>query len=139
MKDLGILFLRVFSGAFMIFAHGLPKLKRFFASEELKFADPLGIGVVPSLTLATFAEFFCSIFVMIGLLTRPALIPLIITMFVIVFIHHANDPFKTIELALLYMVVYITIFITGSGKFSIQNIIPVFRNSKSRLMLFMLK
>lgn len=139
MKDFGILFLRILSGAFMIYAHGWHKLKRFFPGEEMRFSDPLGIGVIPSLTLTTFAEFFCSIFVMIGLFTRPALIPLIVTMFVAAFIHHAGDPFKVMELALLYLVVYVTIFITGSGKFSIQNVIPVLRNSKNRLVLFMIK
>jgi len=48
------------------------------------------------------------------------LLPLIFTMFTIVFIVHANDPFSKQELGLLYLLPYITIFFTGPGKYSVD-------------------
>lgn len=58
MNDLALLFLRIISSAFMLFAHGLPKLNRLFSSGEISFADPLGIGTVPSLALQYSPNFY---------------------------------------------------------------------------------
>lgn len=121
-NDLATLILRFFFGLFMLTAHGWGKLANF-SERSGKFGDPLGVGTELSLTLAVFAEVFCAMFVMIGLFTRPALIPLIITMAVIVFIHHALDPFKMKELAIIYMIGYIVLFITGPGKYSFDHLI----------------
>ena len=104
----------------MMLVHGLPKLAKFCSSEEIKFADPIGVGVIMSLTLAVFAEVLCSLFIMLGLVTRLSVIPLIITMLVAAFKVHAGDPFSYKEQALLYLLAYIVLMITGSGKFSID-------------------
>jgi putative oxidoreductase len=116
-----LLIYRVVVSAFML-THGLPKLYRFFGDQEIRFADPLGIGVIPSLVLVVFAEFFCSILLIVGYKTRLATIPLIITMIVIAFIHHAGDPFNRIELGLMFLVAYIGILITGPGKYSVDGL-----------------
>lgn len=121
-NDFAILVLRLSFGFIMLAAHGWGKLTNFSERSET-FADPLGVGTEFSLALAVFAEVFCAFFVVIGLLTRPSLIPLIITMLVIVFIHHAADPFKTKELAVIFMIVYAALFITGPGKFSLDHLI----------------
>jgi putative oxidoreductase len=110
-----LLIYRVVVSAFML-THGLPKLYRFFGDQEIRFADPLGIGVIPSLVLVVFAEFFCSILLIVGYKTRLA--PLIITMIVIAFIHHAGDPFNRIELGLMFLVAYI-----GSADFLTSQLI----------------
>lgn len=135
MNDLALLFLRTISSAFMLFSHGLPKLNRLFSSGEISFADPLGIGTVPSLVLAVFSEFLCSILVIAGFLTRASLIPLIITMVVAGFIHHAEDPFTQKEKALLFLLIYIFLFITGPGKYSLNRIIKV--KSSNKLIKFL--
>lgn len=130
MNDFALLILRTVSSAFMLFAHGLPKLNRFFSSGEINFADPLGIGTVPSLALAVFSEFFCSILVILGLFTRASLIPLIITMFVAGFVHHSADPFAQKEKALLFLLIYVFLFITGPGKYSLNGIIKLKSSNK---------
>lgn len=130
MNDFALLMLRTVSSAFMLFAHGLPKLNRLFSSGEINFADPLGIGTVPSLALAVFSEFFCSVMVMLGLFTRGSLIPLIITMFVAGFVHHAEDPFAQKEKALLFLLIYLFLFITGPGKYSLNRIIKLKSSNK---------
>jgi putative oxidoreductase len=124
MKDFGILILRVFSGFFMVFEHGLPKLLRQLSGAEIKFANPLGIGAEVSFVLTTFAEFFCSIFVVLGLFTRVSLIPLIIAMFVAGVVHHAPDPFAVKEKALLFLVIFVALFFTGAGKYSLSKFLP---------------
>jgi len=114
-----LLILRVTVAALMI-THGLPKLTKLLAGGEIKFGDPIGLGPAFSLVLVVFAEFFCSIFIGIGLGTRLASIPLIITMGVAAFIVHASDPIGGKEKALLYLLIYLTLLVVGSGKFSID-------------------
>lgn len=113
---------RIAISGFML-THGLPKLYRFFGDGDIRFADPLGIGVLPSLVLAVFAEVICSILIIIGFGTRLATIPLIITMVVAVFLVHAADPFQRMELGLMYLFAYLTILVAGPGKYSIDGMI----------------
>lgn len=120
--DLVVLILRLSIAALMI-RHGLPKLSKLLEGGEIQFADPIGVGATFSLVLAVFSEFLCSIFIAIGLGTRLASIPLIITMFVAAFISHGADPFGRKELALLYLLFYFILLIVGSRKFSIDFLI----------------
>ena len=117
-----VLILRLSIAALMI-THGLPKLSKLLAGGEIQFADPVGLGPAFSLCLAVFAEFFCSILIGIGLGTRLASIPLIITMIVAAFITHGPDPIGKKELALLYLLIYLTLLIVGSRKFSVDYLI----------------
>jgi putative oxidoreductase len=116
--DLAVLVLRVFSGIF-IMTHGLPKVKKIFAG-DLGFADPVGLGPETSLILIAFAEAICGLFVLLGLGTRWATIPLIIGMGVVGFIHHAADPFGTKEKPLLFMIIFVVLLLTGGGKYSLD-------------------
>lgn len=117
-----LLILRVAIGAFML-VHGYQKLQWVLAGGELQFADPIGLGVPASLYLAVFAEFFCSILVILGLATRLATIPLIILMLVAVFIVHGPDGFDKKEHGLHFLVVYLFLLVTGPGKYSIDRFI----------------
>ncbi|ACU03590.1 MULTISPECIES: DoxX family protein [Pedobacter] len=124
-----LLVLRVAAGAFML-VHGYQKLGWITAGGEIQFGDPIGVGPVLSLYLAVFAEFFCSILLILGLATRFALIPLIVTMVVAVGIVHAADGFDKKELGLHYLVVYLFLLVAGAGKYSIDNLIS--RNLSGR-------
>ena len=116
-----LLLLRVAAASFML-THGLPKLMNMLAGTS-KFGDPLGLGPELSLGLTVFAEFVCSILLLLGLATRLALIPLIITMAVAAFVAHAGDPFGKKEMAFLYLVVFFALLITGPGKYSVDHAI----------------
>jgi putative oxidoreductase len=85
-----------------------------------EFGDPLGIGTRPSLVLAIVAEVGCSLLILLGLFTRFATLPLLFTMLVAAFIVHAADPLGKKELALLYALLFATLFFTGPGKYSID-------------------
>lgn len=41
--DFGLLLFRLIIGGLML-THGIPKLLTFFGSEEIVFADPIGLG-----------------------------------------------------------------------------------------------
>ncbi|MCX7546333.1 DoxX family protein [Xanthomarina sp. F1114] len=117
-----LLILRVVIGILML-THGWGKMETLFSGEPIQFADPIGLGANFSLALAVFAEVLCSILLIIGLGTRLAAIPLLITMLIAAFIVHANDGFGKQEFALLYAVIYLTIAMIGSGKYSLDYMI----------------
>jgi putative oxidoreductase len=110
--------LRLMGGGLMLL-HGYPKLLKII-NGEMGFADPLGIGEGLSLYLAVFAEFVCSILLLVGLYVRWALVPYIFTMVIAVFVVHAGDPLQKQELALLYLGIGILIMLNGSGKYSLD-------------------
>lgn len=114
-----LLIIRLCAGGFML-THGVKKMSKLFSGEPITFADPIGLGEPASLVLTVFSEVICSVLIMLGLWTRLAVIPLIITMTVAVFIIHATDPFGKKELGLLYLVVYLLLLVTGSGKYSVD-------------------
>lgn len=117
--DSGLLILRI-GVAVLMLTHGTPKLLMLFGSGEIQFADPFGLGQATTLLLAVFAEFLCSILVLIGLGTRLAVIPLMATMLTAIFIVHASDAFQIKELPIFYLLIYTVLLITGAGKYSLD-------------------
>jgi putative oxidoreductase len=119
--DVATLLLRlVFGGLFLYF--GILKLQMFDMLYN-KFADPIGIGERLTFFLVLFAEVICSSLIVLGLLTRFAVIPIFIVMIVVFFIVHAKDPFQQKILVFLLMMLCVCVFVTGSGKYSIDRLI----------------
>ena len=87
---------------------------------DWRFGDPLGLGVEVSLSLAAFGEFVCPILIILGLGTRLAAIPTMITMMVAWLITHADDPFSSQEKAVMYLLIFGCILIMGPGIYSID-------------------
>ena len=58
--------------------------------------------------------------IIIGFKTKLAAIPAAITMAVAAFIVHASDPLKTKEMAILYLLAFVVIFLAGPGRLSID-------------------
>lgn len=119
--DLALLILRLAAGGLMLI-HGIPKLQMII-SGDIQFGDPIGIGTNLSLYLTVFAEFFCAILIVLGLATRLASIPLIITMAVAVFIVLSSNPIGDKELGLFFLASYITLLLAGAGRFSVDEYI----------------
>ncbi len=117
-----LLLIRIAAGSFIL-THGLPKIARLTSGEEIKFADPFGLGPAFSLVLVVFAEVFCSLLIILGLGTRLASIPLIITMLVAAFHAHGDDPFGTKEKPLLFLLIFIVFLVFGSGKYSVDSLV----------------
>lgn len=129
--NLALLVLRIAIGCMML-VHGLPKLHTLMGEGPIQFADPIGAGVIPSLILAVFAEVFCSILVILGFGTRLAVIPLMVTMLVAIFLIHVPDGFQKQEVPGLYLLVYFFLFLAGSGKFSVDNLVSNRLNKRYR-------
>ncbi|WP_460762308.1 DoxX family protein [Niabella terrae] len=121
--SIALLFLRVISGSALLVDHGMKKLSNFSAIAEKGFADPFYIGTKASLSLAIFSEVFCAGLIILGLLTRLASIPLIITMVVALFFAHGGDLYGEGEMAGIYLVVFIALFLMGPGKYSLDKVI----------------
>ncbi|HEX8270639.1 MAG TPA: DoxX family protein [Flavobacterium sp.] len=116
--DLSLLLLRMAGGGFML-GHGYGKLQQVL-SGNMEFGDPIGLGAETSLLLTVFAEFVCALMVLIGLFTRLATIPIIITMLVAVLLVHAGDEFGNKEAGLFFLVTNLVILLCGAGRYSLD-------------------
>ena len=118
--DWAVLLLRVIFCGLMLYNHAFVKLALFRDNPE-SFPDPLGFGSSISFYLVLFAEMICGALVLVGLFTRWALIPLMITMSVAVLRIHWENDITDKELPLLYLAVYAAIFLLGPGRFSVDD------------------
>lgn len=127
--DLGLLLIRVVIGALMAFI-GYEKLIHFnemansdFWAKEVSF---LGMkGAVP-LALTVFAEFFCSLLLIVGLFTRVSSFILLFCMayiFLVIFpgsMVSKGEHGVEFNTAFTYFVIYLGLFFTGAGKYSLD-------------------
>jgi len=82
----------------------------------------MGLGSYMTLMLAIFTEFCCSVFLITGLMFRITVIPMIVSMAVAFFdIHDAMMPEG--ELSLIYLVLFLVLYITGPGRYSLDYLI----------------
>lgn len=119
--DVALLVMRVWFGASMLVLHGWGKLTNFSGTAE-KFADPIGIGVKASVAGAIFGEAICAALLVLGLFTRIAALGAGFTMFVAFWIVHGralSGPGSG-EMAFLYLAAFVTLFISGAGKYSLD-------------------
>ena len=116
-----MLILRLSVGILMM-SHGYDKLVHF-SEYQHKFMNFLGMGPTLSLALVVFAEFFCSLFLILGLFTRLATIPLIITMAVALFKAHDGKFFGDGEMDALFLSGYLVLLIIGPGRVSVDSMI----------------
>ncbi len=119
--NFGMLILRVGLGILML-NHGYSKLIHF-SSIKGTFINFIGLGSTLSLSLDIFAEFFCSIFLILGLFTRLAVIPILIAMSVALFKVHHGELFGAGERAAIYLACCITLLFCGPGKISVDGMI----------------
>ncbi|MBO5876953.1 MAG: DoxX family protein [Bacteroidales bacterium] len=117
-----ILALRVFFGI-LFFSHGLDKMINF---NELSYTYPsvLGFGSYMTLMVSIFCEFACSLFLIVGLLVRITVIPMIASMAVAFFDIH-DGMFPAGELSLIYMILFVILYITGPGRYSVDYLIDM--------------
>jgi putative oxidoreductase len=122
LQDFGLLAIRLLSGGMML-THGIPKFDRLFGEGPVKFADPFGLGPEISLGMVLFAEVGCSLLVMLGFKTRWATLPLLFTMLMASFYAHAADPFSDKELSLLFFTLFLSVLISGGGRYSVDGLL----------------
>ncbi|ANW25987.1 oxidoreductase [Vibrio coralliilyticus] len=113
-------------------AHGAQKLFGWFGGYGLEGTGQwmasigLGPGVLMAF-LAGSAEFFGGLFILLGLLTRPASIALAFTMLVAIFsVHFENGLFMSnngYEFGLALMAASVSLALSGSGKAAVDQFI----------------
>lgn len=118
--NVGLLALRVFAGLGLAFGHGLGKIPP--SPRFIEGVSNMGFPL-PSFFAwsAGISEFVGGIFLALGLFTRPSSFFIGLTIATAAFIRHADDPFGGKEKALLYLFVIILFFVTGAGKYSVDN------------------
>ena len=119
--DIAALLLRLILGGLFI-RYGFNK---FIGYDQIlpMFQDVIGIGSKLSFNLVIFAELICGALVALGLLTRLAVIPILITMAVAFFVAHAKDPFDAKALPFVFLLLTSVVFVLGSGKYSIDRFV----------------
>lgn len=120
--DAGLLVLRLGTGLFMAFGHGLGKLPPSDGLIENtgKMGFPLPVFFA---WMAGLSEFLGGLFIALGLFTRPAAFLWICTMSTAAFIRHADDPFGSKEKALMYLIIGISFVLLGSGRYSLGKLL----------------
>jgi putative oxidoreductase len=127
----GALALRIPIGIIFI-AHGAQKLFGSFGGYGLEGTGQWmeSIGLAPGFLMALLAgsaEFFGGLFLVLGLLTRPAAIALAGTMVVAIFaVHFENGLFMSnngYEFGLALLAASISLTFTGAGKLAIDTLI----------------
>jgi putative oxidoreductase len=129
-KDLGLLIIRIMLGVLMAF-YGYEKLTHYseMAASEFwaKNVSFLGMSGSIPLSLTIFAEFFCSIFLILGVFTRVSLFFLMFCMgyiFMVIFpmsIVEKSDNGMQFNNAFVYFIIYVGLFLTGPGKYSLDH------------------
>ena len=118
--NIALLILRAgFAG--LMLPRGYDKLVHF-AMYKKDFLNFLGMGSSLSLALLIFAEFFCSLFLLIGLFSRLVVIPLIIAMNVAFFIGENAEIFGKGEHAAMFIIGFLVILLVGPGKISVDGV-----------------
>ena len=103
----------------LMMTHGWSKLERILDG-NLNFGNPLGLGSTLSLYLVTFAELVAPVFIIVGFKTRIMALITSFAMAVAAFIAHGADPFAKKEMALLYLVGFLSVALMGAGRYSID-------------------
>jgi len=123
-----MLFFRIALGGSFIYNHGFNKITDPSRWEKLgQNMQLININFAPVLWgfMASFAEFFGAVFLILGLFTRISSFLLAFTMFIAVMTSVAKSDFNAYPFEM--MIVFIAIMIIGPGKFSIDAQISGFK------------
>ena len=128
--DFGLLFIRLGIGLTMLGFHGYGKLTGgpdTWAGLGGAMGN-LGISFAPVFWgfMAAFAEFFCSILLILGALFRPAAASLAFNMFVAMLLHvnfpadHQMAGWGHASHAIVWLIVYVGLILTGPGRYAFR-------------------
>ncbi|QES90100.1 DoxX family protein [Rhizosphaericola mali] len=118
--DFALLVLRLWAGLSLFVKHGIEKFTDFPGMLS-RFPDPIHIGAAPSLTFALISDAICTVLIAIGWFTRIAAAFEVINLLVIfITLHSFSFMQEHAEIVYLYLGIYITIFFSGPGKYSLD-------------------
>ena len=121
-EHLSLLVIRVVFGGFMLLSHGLPKLRMLLGggspATHLHDADPAF-----ALVLTVASEFLCALFIIAGLFTRWASLPLLVAVVAGVYSSMKSGANQNVELLTLYFGAFTVLLLKGGGRWSLDRYI----------------
>ncbi|MGX9379928.1 DoxX family protein [Pseudomonas sp. JQ36] len=122
-QDIGLLFLRVSGGLFLLWVHGLPKLLDFNVQLQ-QIEDPFHLGAHLTLCLAIFAEVLCPLLIVAGVLARLACLPILFVLLVALLVVHPQWSVAEGQFGWLLLILFATVFIAGPGRLALNVRLP---------------
>ena len=118
-QDIGLFFLRVSGGLFLLWVHGLPKLLNYNAQLQV-IEDPFHLGANVTLMLAIFAEVLCPLLIIGGVLVRLACLPVLSVLWIALLF--VEPHWRVVEglLGWLVLIVLTSLFIDGPGRLALN-------------------
>lgn len=117
---IALLIFRILLSIELIVAHGLKKLGVGIAEAE-QVPNPLNLPETFNSLFADAANLIFPVFVIFGLFTRIAIIPILAVTLTGYFILHWNDDLLIKDTPFMYSLCYLFLFFVGAGKYSIDN------------------
>lgn len=125
-RNLGLLLLRATFGLYMALGHGWGKI----VGGPEQWAglggtmEIFGLGFAPTFWgfMAAVAEFAGALLIVLGFLTRPAALLLVVNMGVAATAHMTGAIDGSPEMALLYGFVFLSLLFVGPGKYSVDEL-----------------
>jgi len=121
-NNVALLFFRVAVSTELLVAHGLKKVGVGVSLPEV-VPNPLGFPDFFNQAFATTANLIMPLFIIFGLMTRIAALPILAVTLTGYFVLHFNDPILVKDVPFIYSVCFLLIFFTGAGKYSLDNYI----------------
>lgn len=119
---LAMLFFRVLLSVELMIAHGLKKVGVGVAAAET-VPNPLGLPDGLNQSMAIAANLVFPWFIMAGLFTRLAVLPVLGVTLTGYFILHWNDPIALKDVPFIYSLCYLLLLVLGPGKYSADYVI----------------
>ncbi|MDB5119404.1 MAG: DoxX family protein [Sphingobacteriales bacterium] len=114
-----ILFFRVMVSIELILAHGLKKIGVGVPVAEV-IPNPFALPESINASLAIASNLVFPLFVIFGVFTRLAVLPILAVTLSGYFVVHFNDSLLEKDMPYMYSISYLLILIVGSGKYSID-------------------
>lgn len=106
----------------LIVVHGLKKIGIATAFAEI-VPNPFGLPHMVNEPFAITANLICPLFIIVGLGTRIACIPIVIVTLTGYFIVHSGGSLIERDIPFMYSMAFLLIAFTGGGRCSLDNII----------------
>jgi putative oxidoreductase len=106
----------------LIAAHGLKKIGIGVGVAE-QVPNPLHLSEFINQSFAIASNLFFPVFVILGLFTRLAILPILSVTLTGYFVLHLHDPLLVKDVPYIYSVVYLLILAFGPGKYSFDYLI----------------
>jgi putative oxidoreductase len=122
LNNIILLFFRVAVSVELIVAHGLKKVGIGTTFAEV-VPNPLGFPDFFNQVFAISANLVMPLFIILGLMTRIAALPILAVTLTGYFILHFNDPLLVKDVPFIYSLCFLLILFLGAGNYSIDHYI----------------